>query len=168
MLRPTIVILREPVPPGRFDLPCTLDIDGASMEIAADMVLPLPRHDVVNTTLWEPPTPDAPAHQIEVSEVHSVPSHLVDPILTLMDRVPALSPGIAINTTSSAPGPVLESVPDRITTESAETIWETLPDPPATVTTDRLLALAPRPIGLDITDVPDDHTVASHPVPPSR
>ena len=168
MLRPTIVMLREPVPPGRFDLPCIRDTDGALKEIAADMVLPLPRHDVVNTTLKEPPTPDAPAHQIEVSEFHSVPSHLVNPILTLMDRLPALSPSIAISTTSSAPGPVLEGVPDRITTKSADTIWETLPDPPATVTTDRLLALASRPIGLDMTDVPDDHTVASHPVPPSR
>jgi len=162
-LDPCTVTDADPVP-ALFSRCITL-IDPKSTENACDM-LPDRSPDVTVTRLV-PPDPCPVRHLTDVSDSHSVPSHPVCPECAM--AVNATSPRLDPCTVTDAdPVPALFS--RRITLidpKSTENVCDRLPDRSPTVNTDRRVPRAPW-LTMHLTDVSDSHSVASHPVCPSR
>jgi len=163
MLAPCIVTDADPFP-ARFCRRITLN-DPESTDHAC-VTLP-PRSPAVITIRRVPRPPCVTRHLTDVSDSHSVASHPVCPsrARTVYVTSPMLAPWIVTDAE-----PVPARFCRRITLndlKSTDHACVTLPPRcPAVITT----RCVPRPpcVTMHLTDVSDSHSVASHPVCPSR
>src|SRR6056300_729219 len=160
--------------------PCTVtNAAPAACQFTVEVTLKLPtsvdqpsvrlpdRCPAVTTARLDPCTPCPTMHRTDVSDTHSVASHPVCPSRAL--PVYAMMPMLAPCTVTDA-----EPVPARLLRRamlspamSVDQPSDTLaPRSPAVITT-RRVPRAPCPT-MHLIDVSDSHSVASHPVCPSR
>jgi hypothetical protein len=163
MLAPFTVTMREPVAARFFHL---IKLKEATSNDHPCVTLP-PRSPTVIVTRRVPRAPCVTRHLTDVSDSHSVASHPVCP--SRARPVYVTSPMLAPCTVTDA-DPVPARFCPRITLKpptSTDHPCVTLPPRSPTVIVTRRVPRAPC-VTRHLTDVSDSHSVASHPVCPSR